>query len=519
MNEKTGIFGATYLRISRDKGENEDTLQNHRELMEEFCAEHNYTFDLYEEIVSGGKRSLDARPELQRLINNIGRYQAIFAVSLDRLSRNGLVSQLIKKACSDHDIKIITPAQTFDLANSEADRLLYDVSSFFATLEYEMMSHRNKLNKIQRARRGEYAIGKPAYGYRRNPETRRLEIHEPEAEVIRYIFRLYQEGYGIRQIADILKRSDYKLEKTNTFWPSTIRGILHNPVYKGSVVFHSYKRIRENGEYRIKVIDKIITEHAHPAIIQPEEWEQINRKRAQPGARSRITREKPAGKTGITMLKDLLFCGVCGRKLVIRREKHGIHTIKPCGYELADGMEKCYNRGIRLKFLEEEVVSKIRTYKQRLAIDLQHVLQQEHEQISAGLLGVLDGIAAQQQQIEQQQSKLLQLAPSGIFSHEELVTKRQSLKEEAQQLLNTRERVLQQIRDLEERPDLTDRLLDTIQLLEEFQYQTAEEQNETLKTFVKRIRYMRTMPEEIRNLSTRNPQRQAVPFSYVIEYF
>ncbi|MDP4099402.1 hypothetical protein OIN60_22040 [Paenibacillus sp. P96] len=32
----SNLFGATYLRISRDTGENEDTLQNHREMIAEF---------------------------------------------------------------------------------------------------------------------------------------------------------------------------------------------------------------------------------------------------------------------------------------------------------------------------------------------------------------------------------------------------------------------------------------------------------------------------------------------------
>ncbi|MFB5762594.1 recombinase family protein [Paenibacillus medicaginis] len=518
MNEETGIFGATYLRISRDKGENEDTLQNHRELMQRFCAENNYKFELYEEIVSGGKHNLEARPELQKLIGHIERYQAIFAVSLDRLSRNGVVSQQIKKLCIEQDIKIITPSQTFDLANSQEDRLLYDVSSFFAVLEYEMMARRNKLNKIQRARRGEYVVGKPAYGYRRNPETRRLEIHEPEAELIRYIFRLHQEGFGSRKIANILQREGYKPSRSDTYWPSTIKRILQNPVYKGTVVLQNYKRVRENGEHRYKVMDKIITDHAHPAIIRPEEWEQVNQKRAEPGAQTILTREKQAGKTGATMLKDLLFCGICGRKLVIRKEKHGIYTLKPCGYTLPDRMENCYNRGIRLEFLEEEVVMKIQAYKQRLEADLLHLLQQEHEQISAGLQESLARNAARLRKIERQQSNLVRLALSGIFSPEELSSKRQALAEEGQMLLETREKVLQQMRDLDEQSS-TNRLMHVIQILEEFQYQTAEEQNETLKQFVKRIRYMRTMPEEIRKLSTRNPERQVQPFSYTIEYF
>ena len=39
---------AMYLRISREKGENEDTLQNHREKLTEFARRENMEFDIYE---------------------------------------------------------------------------------------------------------------------------------------------------------------------------------------------------------------------------------------------------------------------------------------------------------------------------------------------------------------------------------------------------------------------------------------------------------------------------------------
>ncbi|MFB5270045.1 recombinase family protein, partial [Paenibacillus enshidis] len=174
--------------------ENEDTLQNHREIMTEFCRQNGYTYEVYEEIVSGGKYDLGERPQLQQLLQNIEKYKAIFTVSLDRLSRNGVISQQIKQVCMDYRIKIITPSQTFDLCNSLEDRVLYDVSSMFAVMEYEMIGRRNKYNRMQRARRGEYVSGKPAFGYRRNKTTSKLEIYEPEAEVVRYIFKLHSEG-------------------------------------------------------------------------------------------------------------------------------------------------------------------------------------------------------------------------------------------------------------------------------------------------------------------------------------
>ncbi|MFB5764067.1 recombinase family protein, partial [Paenibacillus medicaginis] len=305
MNGITGIFGALYLRISRSKGENKDTLQNHRELMEEFCREHDYTFEVYEEIVSGGKQQLEARPQLQKLLRNLGRYQAIFAVSLDRLSRNGMISQIIKKECIEHDVKIITPTQVFDLAGSEASRHLYDISSLYASMEYEMIGRRTKVNKMQRARRGEHVSGRAAYGYWRNPDTRKLEIYEPEAGMVRYIFKLYLRGLSCRKIADRLNGDGLKTQQLHDFLPITIQQILRNPVYKGTLVFHNRQRIKKGQVYHYKIVETIVTEDAHPAIIPVEEWERANWYKMErgggqtlsPARDQQIKREPPCSKT------------------------------------------------------------------------------------------------------------------------------------------------------------------------------------------------------------------------------
>jgi DNA invertase Pin-like site-specific DNA recombinase len=508
LNDHTGLFGALYLRISRAKGENEDTLQNHRELMEDFCREHGHTFEVYEEIVSGGSHRLEARPELQRLIDHIERYQAIFAVSLDRLSRNGLISQLIKKECTDHNVKIITPTQSFDLAGSMESRLLYDVSSLYAALEYEMIGRRTKANKIQRARRGEHVSGKAAYGYRRNPQTKKLEIHEPEAGLVRYIFKLYIRGFSYRKITDLLNRDGFKTQQLNDFLPTGIQLILRNPVYKGTLVFHSRKRIREKKEYRYKVLETIITEDAHPAIIPPDEWERAHRKRVADQGQT----QKPAAKTGATMLKDLLFCGICGNKLEMQKEKNGVRILRHCR---PDSGRDCNNQGVKLNLLEEEVLLELWRHQEQLVI---HHLQQQKENLLMELQERRSLIELHLRENEQVQSMLAEAAQVISSEYEKLKMEAnlQVLLEQRPVLYESREKIRKQIRNLEAEPqrDLTQ----PGAALKTFKSLSAEKQNETLKQFIQRIHYTRVMPEEIRKLPPRSPKRQAFPFRFTIEY-
>jgi DNA invertase Pin-like site-specific DNA recombinase len=514
---KIGIFGAVYLRISRDKGENEDTLQNHREIMLKFCREKGYRFEVYEEIVSGGNHELDSRPELQKLIGNIERYQAIFVISLDRLSRNGWLSQQVKKLCMDHDVTIITPSQTFELSNSEQDRVLYDVSSMFAMMEYEMIGRRNRVNKMQRARRGEYVSGIPAYGYRRNQETRRLEIYEPEAEVVRYIFKLYREGLGSRRIADMMYREGYKPKRAAVFQPSTVTRIIKNPVYKGTIVYRNRKRVKEHGEYIYKILDTIITDHAHPAIIDPDQWEQANQERLERGSKTWRLCQKPAVRLGITMLKELLFCGICGRKLAFRKGGNGNYTIRSCGYRLPGSTEKCSNRGMRLSFMEEEVVMKVQAYRHQLAEELERLHQQESSAACVDLQQRLARVDWQLRANDKQQHELIKLAVRGALSEDEVKMKKEALMSEQQVLQNTRKNLYQQLQTMEITPP-SGQVTCILKQLDDFTYQTAEEQNETLKQFIRRINYTRIKPDDIGQKSTRHSERQEYPFSYTIEY-
>ncbi|MFB5270046.1 recombinase family protein, partial [Paenibacillus enshidis] len=163
-----------------------------------------------------------------------------------------------------------------------------------------------------------------------------------------YIFKLHSEGLGKQKIADILNSEGYKTQRQYSFQPSTVKAIINNPVYKGCLVLHDRKYTKENGEYTFKVVDTVITNDAHPAIIPPDEWEQAKRERAERGAKAAALREKATVKTGTTMLKDLLFCGICGGKLFVTKERNGKYLIKPCEYLLPDSGEKCGNHGMRL---------------------------------------------------------------------------------------------------------------------------------------------------------------------------
>ncbi|TVX99019.1 recombinase family protein [Paenibacillus cremeus] len=523
---------AMYLRISQEKEkgakqktEGMETLTNHRNILMEYAAKNNFTYEEFSEVLSGGKSELEERPQLQRLLDNIERFDAILVMELSRISRNGLISEMVLQCCTDYDKPIITPDKTYDLANNQTDVLTFRFGSLIASQEHALIGKRSKNNKISMAKQGLHISGGIPYGYRRNEKTKKLEICEEEAAVVRYIFQLHSEGLGSRKIVDKLNAEGYKPQRSNAFQLPTVKRIIQNPAYKGTVVFQDRKRIKENGKYTYKILNTIETSDSHPPIIPVEEWEQANRERVDRATKAKTIREKPAKTTGITMLKDLVFCGVCGRKMAMCKEKscegkEERFLLRPCYFQLPNRAEKCNNCGIKLAALEQEVVRGLRRHSKQLQVELRLLQQSDSTNVARSLKERLSNIDAQIIENQKQLNNLIDLAVAGIFSHEELKSKKQALLDHQGILEDSKQKILNQTITLNAASEI-DRITHIINLLIKFNSPKlgVEEKNETLKQFVKKIHFTRVIPEEIRRLTTRNEVRQKYPFEVEMEFF
>jgi site-specific DNA recombinase len=508
---------AMYLRISREHGENEDTLRNHRELLTEFAKRENMEFDLYEEIVSGMKQDISEREEFHKIFQNAERYAGIIVLKLDRLARHETVAMQFRDLCIDHELPIITPTRTYNLRDNN-DVMMYGMEAMFSANEGRSIAYRNKMNKIIRARRGEWITSQAAYGYRKNKETKRLEKYEPEAEVVRYIFRLHSQGLGSYSIRDILNDEGYKPQRSDHWNLPSIKRIIRNEVYKGTVVFKDRKKVMRNGKSVYETVEEIRCENAHPAIIPPKEWDEANKEREARAKKSAIVRDKPAVKTGVTSLKDLIYCGCCGRKMTIRKDNKSAigYTIKRCEY-LSDDGSKCRNSGIKLIFVEDDVLAKVMKRKEELEAYLKTLEDNDSTEYMDELQQRLNQLDKRIKEVKAQDDKLLDLALSGNFSNEQISEKKLELTNTLRHLNEQREAVLVELEapKVEDKKEKIQGIIDVIDSLPTLDTKSL---NEALKSFIKQIRYTRAIPEDILKLSTRNPARKLYPFEIEIEY-
>jgi DNA invertase Pin-like site-specific DNA recombinase len=154
------------------------------------------------------------------------------------------------------------------------------------------ISERVRMAMRRKAVRGE-VLGRPPYGYRVGPR-RKLEAVPEEAQVVRYIFRLYlQEGLGIRLIARRLNEENIKTRRGGNWSMVSIRDILRNRAYVGT-----YTR------FGVRVPG------THPALITADDF-----KNTQERLESRRGSRAPRNVVPF-LLSGLVFCGRCGNRMI-----------------------------------------------------------------------------------------------------------------------------------------------------------------------------------------------------------
>jgi uncharacterized Zn finger protein (UPF0148 family) len=396
---------------------------------------------------------------------------------------------------------------------------MYDLGSLISSHEHGVIGKRSKTNKIQMAKQGLHISGGIPYGYKRNSDTKKLEIDEEAAKTIQYIFQLHSQGYGSFKIRDILNEEGYKSATGKIFNLPAVKRIIRNPHYKGDTVFNDRKRIKKGGKVTYETVNAIVMKGTHPAIISPEIWDKANSDRMERAEKSRLTREKPVTKSEITMLKDLIYCGVCHKKLIIRKDNKSNtgYTIKRCEYLQANG-DKCPNCGIRVEFVEEKVLSRLQEFKKQLQSYIKLIEENGSDQVKQDQQQKINQLQKRLKEVEFEENNLLDLAIKGLFSHDKI-------RDKQQELINLKTNIETQLESIqnEEVEQVTestkDKINEILEIIDKLPTLNKEQVNQSLKTFIKKIHYKRVIPEDLLKLSTQNKQRKLYPFELQMEYY
>ena len=236
---------ALYARVSTERQEQQGTIASQLDALTRWAREqHHDVVDAYVCVDDGYSGTRLDRPGLDRLRDGAeaGAFKAALVLCPDRLARKYAYQILILEELERFDVRVIFLDQP--LSDDPQARLLTQIQGAVAEYERIKIAERYRRGKLFRARQGEVCWGKVPYGYRRIPRRdgvpAQVEVSEPEAQVVRQIFRWHvDEHLSVRQIALRLTESPHVTATGLPRWGiSTVTRMLHNEAYIGTMYYN-----------------------------------------------------------------------------------------------------------------------------------------------------------------------------------------------------------------------------------------------------------------------------------------
>lgn len=376
-SKKTALgTAALYCRLSRDDNmDNEsNSISNQKKILQKAAKDKGYTDTIFF-VDDGITGTTMKRPGFQKMIAAIeaGYISAVFVKDLSRLGRNYIeVGKLTEEFFPLHDVRLVAVSDGVDSDEGEDDFTPFKniMNEYYAK---DISKKRRIVNKMKG--NAGIPLSPPPYGYIKNPDDPRFWVVDPvAADVVRRIYRMALEGYGLAETAAALgadgivnptyywrskgtSRGGSKSTLEPTKWGhTTIKKILTTQEYCGDVInFKSYsksykmKRRIENPEE-----NRAIFLNVHEAIIDRPTWEKVQALKAGTRRKRPTVTQEPSAFSGV------MKCPECGGNLNFHFNQNN-HDIKFFSCQNHNsGLRKCSSTHyIRLDFLEQVVLYEV----------------------------------------------------------------------------------------------------------------------------------------------------------------
>jgi len=343
---------ALYERLSRDdemQGES-NSITNQKQLLESY-AKRNGFVNIYHYTDDGVSGTTFDREGFQKMIKAVeeNKVSTVIVKDMSRFGRDylkvGFYTEILFKEKGVRFIAINNGIDSEKQAESDFTSFLNIMNEWYAR------DTSRKIQSIFRARmeEGKRVFPSVPYGYYRNPNNKQqLLVDKESAKVVKRIYRLVIEGYGVTQIADILTKdkvlipsayaeihypeNNHSSKKRGIedpyFWtPTTVGYILEKREYMGHTVLGKticldYKTKKRR---KAKEDELIIFKNTHEAIIDEETWNNAQRLR-------KTVRRSPKYGTTSHPFTGLLICSDCGGKLSYREPADHKEKKYDCDY-------------------------------------------------------------------------------------------------------------------------------------------------------------------------------------------
>ena len=379
VKEKKWIAG--YCRISIDEELDKDnvSIENQKLIISDYVNRYfpDHELIFYEDRDKSGytfEQREGYQMMRQKLINNA--YDMVIIKDFSRFSRRNSYGLVELETLRDYGVRIISIGDNVDYPKNDE---WLNIQFRFLMNELPVTDTSKKVREVVRRKqeKGEWICNAP-YGYYIHPLNKnKIFVDKEGADVVKLIFKLYNEGYGYKKIANLLTENKLPtgrclmvkqlsergycqeklnkiIKKTSDVWSHvSVSKIITNDFYIGTLRQRVWKRKGINkADVRTEKDEQLIFENHHEAIIDIETF-----KLAQENYSHRSITHYKGNRKYEHPYSGYLFCEECGSPMFsISNPKRPPGYI--CGRYHRRGLKGCTSHHIQ----EKEIDSMVRIY-------------------------------------------------------------------------------------------------------------------------------------------------------------
>ena len=459
-----------YCRLSKDDGTDNESasIATQKSILTDYVKKQGW--HLAKTYVDDGYSGTNfQRPSFQNMIKDIeiGRINCVITKDLSRLGRNYLDCGLyLEVFFPENNVRYIAVNDGVDTLNKSA----MDITPFRNILnEWYARDISSKIRSSYRAmwENGQYAYGRPPYGYRKDSMAKKLIADEQTAPVVKRIFEMYLDGMTYSEIARELQSegivsppkyryleqgNEEQAEKARDWYHLHIKAILTNRHYAGDSVHATREGGFNNPDKDRRVSEEhwLIIPDTHEPLVSRELFEEVQKKikRQMQNIHARnATLEHE--KTPENFFLGKCICACCRKNIgVVRSNSGSNYFYYRCTTTPFNRHMKCVAHG-RIKYRElHNIVFQV--IKSHMKLCLEKTEQtRERNRSSYGVrqyrfyAGEIAKVQSSIRKIKSRERGLYEDYKDGIITSEEYLQYQQSYREQAAELEKAVEEMLE----------------------------------------------------------------------------
>ncbi len=232
---------AAYCRVSSDSADQLNSYMAQMRYYESFLSDSDTEIlvNVYADEGITGTR-MDKRDDFQRMLKDCrrGKIDRIISKSVSRFARNTKECLTVIRELKSLGITVMFEKENIDTANI-SDEMMITIMGGLAQEESTSISNNMRWSVQKRMQNGTYKISRPPFGF--DICKGELIVNEMQAVIVKSIFQMYINGYGVQKIAEVLNHENIAGSNQKAVWTAfTILKILKNERYIGDAVFQKY---------------------------------------------------------------------------------------------------------------------------------------------------------------------------------------------------------------------------------------------------------------------------------------